>query len=275
MKKIILVSLVWAWSCLSLAYSAQEKISEIEQYEIRSYDPKASGLTDLVFEARIENLTELLNKNLNIGKLTDVHFKIYWISPTQYQVEVEGLKKGFKEVKDDLANLIKGKLEFIIPEKFSEKFKSYTLKSEPLADGKLIRAIDETYTMAVSEVDIKFGPEGILRSVESKAPMSKITTEFFQSPKSWSNNKLVLDKTLSTSHQGNAIITVENAVEYKTFQGVGLPIKITVKNKSVLSVPAATKEKEKKIKQETSTNILFSKYEINTGKARKQMQENK
>ena len=67
MKKIILVSLVWAWSCLSLAYSAQEKISEIEQYEIRSYDPKASGLTDLVFEARIENLTELLISNCSIS----------------------------------------------------------------------------------------------------------------------------------------------------------------------------------------------------------------
>jgi hypothetical protein len=275
MKKIILAGLVLFLSFLNLKSFAQEKINEIEQYEIRSYDPKTTGLSDMVFEARIENLTELLNKNLSIGKLVDVHFKIYWISPTQYQIEVEGLKKGFKEVRDDLTNLIKGKLEFIIPEKFSEKFKGYTLKSEPIADGKLIRAIDETYTMAVSEVDIKFGKEGLLKSVETKAPMSKVTTEFFQSPKAWSNNKLVLDKTLMTTLQGPAVFTVENIIDYKTFQGIGLPSKITIKNRSLVTVPATAKEKEKKIKQETTTNIIFSKYEINTGKAHKQMQDTK
>jgi hypothetical protein len=275
MIKIILAGLVLVFGFINSKSFAQEKISEIEQYEIRSYDPKTTGLNDLVFEARIENLTELLNKNLAIGKLVDVHFKIYWVSPTQYQIEVEGLKKGFKEVRDDLTNLIKGKLEFIIPEKFSDKFKNYTLKSEPIADGKLIRAIDETYTMAVSEVDIKFGKEGVLKSVETKAPMSKVTTEFFQTPKSWSNNKLVLDKTLMTTLQGPAVFTVENIVDYKTFQGIGLPTKITIKNRSVVTIPATAKEKEKKIKQETTTNIIFSKYEINTGKAHKQMQDTK
>lgn len=275
MKKIIIVSLVLIWSSVMSWSSAEQKIEEIEQYEIRNYDPQSKGLRDLVFEARIENLTELLNKNLSIGKLTDVHFKIYWISPTQYQIEVVGLKKGFSEIKSDLAALIKGKLEFIIPEKFSEKFKGYTLKAEPLSDGKLIRAIDETYSMAVSEVDIKFEKDGTLKSVITKAPMSKLTTEFFQSPKSWSGNKLVMDKTISTSVQGQAVNTVENAIEYKSIQGMGFPVKIVVKNKSVITVPATEKEKEKKIKQESATNITFNKYEINTGKARKYILEGK
>ena len=57
---------------------SQAKIEEIEQYEIRSYDPQKNGLTDLVFEARIENLTDILNKAQTFGKLVDVYFKIYW-----------------------------------------------------------------------------------------------------------------------------------------------------------------------------------------------------
>jgi hypothetical protein len=273
MKKIILVLLVLIMNFYGAKASAEQKIDEIQQYEIKSYDPKTLGLTDLIFEARIENLTDLLNKTLSIGKLVDVHFKIYWISPTQYNVEVVGLKPGFKEIKDDLANLIKGKLEFIIPEKFSEKFKSYTLKTEPLTDGKLIRAIDETYSMAVSEIDIKFEKDGKLKSVVTKAPMSKISTEFFQSPKSWSSNKLVLDKTISTSMQGAAEIIIENAVEYKSFQGIGLPIKITVKNKSIVKIPATEKEKEKVLQQESTSHIYFTKYEINSGKAHKHILE--
>lgn len=273
MKKIIILLLILTEAFFVTTAWCSEKIDVIEQYEIRNYDPQAKGLNDLVFEARIENLTELLNKSLSIGKLVDVHFKIYWISPTQYKIEVVGIKPGFKEIKDDLSALIKGKLEFIIPEKFSDKFKAYTLKAEPLSDGKLIRAIDETYTLAVSEVDIKFEKDGLLKSVESKAPMSKITTEFFQSPKSWSGNKLVIDRTLSTSTQGPAINTVENMVEYKSIQGMGLPVKIVVKNKSSITVPATEKEKEKKMKQESATVITFGKYEVNTGKAHRYILE--
>ena len=75
MKKLLLLLL------LTLASSlwSQEKIEELEQYEIRSYTPQKIGVTDLVFEARIDNLTEMLSKNLVLGKLVDVSFKIYWV----------------------------------------------------------------------------------------------------------------------------------------------------------------------------------------------------
>ncbi len=273
MKKISIISLALTSLLYNSVGYASQKIEEVEMYEIKSYDPKSTGLKDLVFEARIEHLTDLLNKKLSIGKLTDVHFKIYWISPTQYKVDVIGLKKGFQEIKSELANLIKGKLEFIIPEKFSEKFKGYTLSAEPIADGKLIRAIDETYTMSVSEVDIKFAKNGLLKSVDSKSPMSKISTEFYQSPKSWSNNKQVLDKTVSTSYQGGVEIVIENEIDYKLYQGVGLPSKISIKNTSSYMKPAHGKEKARKVSEENVSNIIFSKYELNTGKARKEILE--
>lgn len=269
MKKLLLFMLL----AVTTIVFAQEKIEELDQYEIRSYAPQKSGVTDLVFEARIDNLTEMLSKNLVLGKLIDVSFKIYWLSPSQYKIEVLGLPKGFMEIKSDLISLIKGKLEFVLPEKFSEKFKGYTLKAEPIADGKLIRAIDATYTMAVPEVDIIIDKSGQLKTVETKSSMSAVKTEFFHSPKSWSNNKLVLDKVVLTSKQGAAKFTTTNGLDYVSVNGIGFPSRIVINNLSEITVPANGKEKEKKIKSEVGSTIRFTKYEVNTGKAQRYINE--
>lgn len=254
---------------ISSAAFAQSKVEEIEQYEIRSYDPQKSGLTDLVFEARVDNLTEILNKTQTFGKLVDVYYKIYWMKPEEYRVEVMGMPEGFQEVRDDLAMLIKGKLEFVIPYNFSSKFKDYSLKVEPIADGKLIKAIDATFTKPIPQVDIVFDKSGKLRSTEIKAPPTPIKTEFFHSPKAWSNNKLVLDKLVSVSKAGLATTTITNSFEYVSVAGMGFPSKITVKNVFEGIVPATKKEKEKKVRTEAGTVIRFSKYEVNTGKAQR------
>ena len=271
--KNFLVLIAAITTLVSFNITAQEKIEVIEQYEIRSYDPQKSGLTDLVFEARIDNLTEILNKTQTFGKLVDVYFKIYWLSPSQYKIEIMGMPKGFSEVRSDLSDLIKGKLEFIIPEKFSEKFKGYTLKVEPIADGKLIKAIDDTYTMAVPEVDLVFDSAGRLKTLQTKSTMSAVKTEFFQSPKAWSQGKLVMDKVVTTSKQGLTVMTSTNSIEYISVNGVGFPAKVTVKNVADTTIPATKKEKEKKVKNESGTIVKFSKYEVNTGKASRFMTE--
>ena len=252
---------------------AQSKNETIEQYEIRTYDPQKNGLTDLVFEARIDNLTEILNKTQTFGKLVDVYFKIYWLSPAQYKIEVMGLPKGFQEVRSDLTTLIKGKLEFIIPEKFSEKFKAYTLKSEPAVSGKLIKAIDDSYTLAIPEVELAFDDNGRLKTMVTRAAASFVTTEFFQTPKSWSNNKFVMDKIVSVTKQGPSTSTVTNSIEYISANGMGFPSKVSIKNSTQVIIPANGKEKEKKIKNETNSAVQFAKYEINTGKAQRFMTE--
>jgi hypothetical protein len=219
------------------------KVEELEQFEIRSYTPQLNGVKDLVFEVRVDGLKDIIEKSLAIGKLADLYFKVYWTNPNEFRIEVEGLPKGFKEVKDDLRQLIKGKLDFVIPEKVSERLKQYTLKVEPITDGKLLKAIDETYTLAVPEIDLTFDKSGRLKLLETKMSANAVKTEFFHSPKSWSNNKLVLDR-------------------------VGLPSKLVVKNVVEFMVPPEKeKEKPKLQKKETSTVLRFTKYEINTGKA--------
>ena len=263
MKQFLIFALLFMVGGLK----AQEKIEELELNEIRTYTPQKSGVTDLVFEARIENLTEMLSKNLVLGKLVDVYYKIFWLSPSQYKIEVYGLPKGFEEIKADLTSLIKGKLDFVLPEKFTEKFKGYTLKAEPIADGKLIHAIDATYTMATPEVDIVIDKTGQLKTVETRAAMSSVKTEFAYSPKSWSNNKLLLDKVTLTMSKGTTLFTTINDLSYVSVSGIGFPSKVVIKNIAETTIPKTEKEKEKKIKNETGSTIRFTKYEVNTGKA--------
>lgn len=269
MNKYLLFLLI---STFGRAYAA-EKIDEIEQYEIRTYSPQKRGVSDLAFEARFDNLTSQLSKSQIYGKLVDVSFKIYWISPSDYKIEVQGMPKGFPEAKASLANAIKNKLEFVLPEKFSEKFKDYTLKAETIADGKLIHAVDATYTLAVPEIDIVIDKTGQLKTVETRAPMSAVKSEFFYSLKAWSNNKYVLDKIIQTSNQGPTKFTTINAIEYENVNGIGFPSRIAVKNVAEMAIPAKGKEKAKKVKNETITNIRFTKYEVNTGKAQRYMHE--
>ena len=71
------------------------------------------------------------------------------------------------------------------------------------------------------------------------------------------------------SQQGAAKLTTINDIDYISVNGIGFPSKIVVKNISEVVVPAHGKEKEKKVKQEIGTTIRFSKYEVNTGKARR------
>ena len=259
--------------CLSILFLtsvfAETKIEELEQFEIRSYSPQSLGVKDLVFEARIEGLKNIIEKNLVVGKLEDLYFKIYWINAGDFRVEVMGLPKGFTEVKDDLKQLIKGKLDFVIPEKFSTKLKPYTLKVEPILDGKLVKAIDETYTLAIPEIDITFDKSNKLKFIETKLSQSPVRTEFFHSPKSWSNNKLVLDKVVSISGVKGASLTIDNDVEYVNVGGVGFPSKLVVKNTSEYMTAPTEKEKSKIEKKDVITKVFFTKYEVNTGKAQR------
>jgi hypothetical protein len=111
----------------------------------------------------------------------------------------------------------------------------------------------------------------VLRTVETKA--ANVKSEFFHSPKSWSNNKLVLDRLVMRAQQGLVKQSSTNEIQYSSVNGIGFPVKLTIKNVSEMAVPANGKNKEKKVKNETGTVIRFSNYEVNTGKAAKALAE--
>ena len=83
----------------------------------------------------------------------------------------------------------------------------------------------------------------------------------------------MLDKVVSTTRQGTSVATTTNSIEYVSVAGIGFPSKIIVKNVQEVIIPANGKEKEKKVKNENGAILRFSKYEPNTGKAQRFMEE--
>lgn len=273
-----LYAIILCFLAISTSIYSEQRVDELTQFEIRSYFPIEAGLKDLVFEVRMDGLTELLSKNLVIGKRVDIYFKVHWISSGEFLVIVEGFpgdKNSFKEVKEDLKSLILSKLEFVIPQKNSEKLKNYSLKTETLSTGKVIHAVDLSYTFPASEINLYFDKQGKIKSMETKIPNSVIKTDYVYNPKSWSNNKYLLDKVTSyTGVPGNSL-TIIHDLEYQAFGGIGLLTKLTIKNIQEMMIPGKGKEKAKVSKKEVISKLKFSKYEINTGLALKVINEGK
>ncbi|TNE96214.1 MAG: hypothetical protein EP326_13760 [Deltaproteobacteria bacterium] len=264
MKKILLVISVLCG--LNLA-NATATPPEIENFDIRYYDPSNYGLRDLVFEMRMSNLVETMKQRLQIKDLVDVYFKIYWMYPGKYKVDVEGLPAGFKEIKSELKAMVKNRLDFVIPEKLSPKVRSYELKAQKSKKGTTIVGTDKTHTRAVNEIRLSFDGGGKLTGFKTMSPMGVNTSEMKMSAKSWSHNKWVVDRLIVKSIQGIQMTEINHDVEYENVDGFGFPKKVEVMTTRKLVKPESVKSKDEQLK--LKTEVMFSKYEVNTGKAQR------
>lgn len=269
MKKLLLF-LIFVIAAFTNAM-ASEASDLLQENEIKNYDPQKQGLKDLVFEARIENLTEILKATGNFGNVTDLHFKVYWLPGDQYKVDVNGLPKGFEEVRNDLATLIKTKLDFVIPSPLASRLTEYDLKVVPSDSGKEIVATDLNGRLPINLMKLNFDKSGKLSAMSYAISGQVVETKFATSPKSWSNNKNLIDTLTITTKQGIQTNIITNKVEYLTESGIGFPSKLIIKNLTTAKIPAQGDKKEQNLKQETGTTVRFSNYEVNTGKAQRYM----
>lgn len=251
----------------SLNISATSTPAEIENFDIKYYDPANYGLKDLVFEIRMTNLVKTMKQRLNIKDLADVYFKIYWMYPGKFKVDVEGLPLGFKEIKAELKTMVKNRLDFVIPQRLSPKVRSYALKSKKSKRGTTIVGTDKTHTRAVNEIRLSFDGDGKLTGFKTMSPMGVNTSKMKMSAKSWSHNKWVVDNLLIKSIQGIQMTEINHKVEYENVDGFGFPKNVKVITSRKLVKPKS--QKDKKGKLELQTEVKFSKYEVNTGKAQR------
>jgi hypothetical protein len=87
-----------------LNVNAQTTLSSID---LKHYSPQKKGVNDLVFEVSNKALTKTLNDQMIFGKLNHVSFTVYWtLKPERLAIEVNGLPEGFKEIKEELKNLL-------------------------------------------------------------------------------------------------------------------------------------------------------------------------
>lgn len=238
-------------------------ISEVNEFDIRYYHPESFGLKDLVFEVRVSNLVETLNKKQSFGKIEDLYFKVYWMFPGQYQIQVNGFPKGFDEVKYQLKQMIKNRLDFVVPLKLSPRVRSYELSYFNIKGGKGIKGKDRTGSRPVSEIQLKFKSNGMLQEFKSFSPTGVNSSIFKLGTKSWSNNKWVVENMTIKLIQGVQLTTIENEFEYKSYSGFGFPSKVDITTTQEI----VTNNGGKPNKRSVNSSIEFSKYEVNTGKA--------
>jgi len=244
--------------------SSAVNIPEVNEFDIRYYHPESYGLKDLVFEVRVSNLVETLNKRQSFGKIEDLYFKVYWMFPGQYQIEVNGFPKGFEEVKYQLKQMIKNRLDFVVPLKLAPRVRSYELSYFKTSSGKGVRGKDRTGTRPVSEIQLKFKSNGMLEEFKTFSPTGVNSSTFDLGVKGWSNNKWVVDKMTIKLIQGVQLTTIENEFEYKSYNGFGFPEKVDIRTTQEI---VTNNEKNKPNKRTVNSTIEFSKYEVNTGKA--------
>lgn len=247
--------------------AGHSSISEIEEYEVRAYSPVNYGLKDLVFEVRVKDLEELLTEGYNLKNITDVYYRVFWMFPGQFKIEVLGLPDGFVEVENELKQILKEKLEFVIPGKLSTKLRSYQMSYKSKSPA-VLQGIDPTQSNIVNRVELAFAKNGKLESLTAFSPHSVVKSMVKSGIKSWSHNKWVVEKYSVESKLPNQVITVDNDIEYDTFSGVGLPTKINVTTK-IESLYQEDEEIKKREQSKTSGELEFTKYEVNSGKAKK------
>lgn len=242
-------------------------VEVVESFDLRTYDPIQNGLKDLYCEVRLKGLTERLKKELvSLNIKGEVYYKLYWLYPGKVDIVVEGLPKGFQELRNNLKNLIVNRIDYLVPHKLGKKLRSYELRSKKISSGVMVEGTDPTNNQAVNKLEISFDREGRLKSYKSYSPLGFQQSNFGYIKKSWSKNKWVLNNSKAKTIQGPQVTEIETGIDHENVVGFGFPGKIKITTTQYIVAPG----KEEKKQERTGTSELsFSKYEINSGKATK------
>lgn len=251
------------------SFSATKPAEIVENFDLRYYHPQQLSLKDLSFEIRISNLKENVLKSIPLSRLDDLYYSVYWITPGKYHIEINGLPKGYTELRNELKALILNRLDYVLPQKLAPKVRSYSLKSQSSKNGiYTIEGVDRTHQRQINKIEIAFDKEGKLKSFTTKSPMGRQVSALSMSKKPWSNNKWVVDNINVKTFQGVQVTEMNNKFFYKNYEGFGFPEKVAVTTTQELKVSS---KKNKKNKRTINSEILFSNYKVNKGIAKKKI----
>ena len=263
-KNLIYVLLMLMFTAAT--YSETPRV--IENFDVKFYHPEKFGLKDLVFEARIDGLLKRLNEKKSYGALSDLYFKIYWIYPGQYKIVVNGLPNGFFQLKTGLRELIKNRLDFVIPKVLTTRMRGYKLTESKNKKETIVVAKGSGFGGPSSEMKMTFANNGKLVKFEESGKGLANSSEIDMGVKSWSHNKWVINKMQVKQIEGVLEQDVIYKFEYVTEKGVGFPKRIEIETTTRNRIG----DKKQKIKEKGG--ISFTNFEVNTKKAEKYILKN-
>lgn len=235
----------------------------VESFDLRSYGPIKNGLKDLTCEIRVEGLTKKLKEELvSLNIKEEIFYKLYWLYPGKLDIVVEGLPKGFLELKANLKNLVINRVDYLIPQDLAKRLRSYQLEVKKLKNSTVVKGIDPTNNKAINKIELIFDGDETLKTYKSYSPLGYQESNFTYTKKSWSKNKLVLEATEAKSIQGPQVTEIDTEIKYENQVGFGFPEEISIKTTQYVVAPG---KEEKKQERKGKTKISFSNYKINSG----------
>jgi hypothetical protein len=274
MKPIVNLFKILLVLTLTLNFNAIGSSPEdkIKLFDNKVYNPALLGLSDLVIDIEIPSITKELNKRKIFGKIKKVYFKLFW-TPESSKIEVFGLPEGFVEIKKNLYMIVSGKIDLIIPKVLSKNLIGYTMTDEILKDGSFnIRAVDKTYKKRISEFDLSFSKDGILKKVKISNAAGAQDSQLNYKKTIKSKGKYILDSAKIINVVNGQKMISDKKIIYKKIKSFILPEKVIVK--TYVEMPGPTK-KNKKYSREIQHSVIVDNYEINKGLAKKYLRENK
>ena len=240
------------------------EIREVKKFDVAFYYPQDFKLKDLSFEIRVKGLNKQLQERLFSKKIKDVHYKVYWVYPGKFHVQVKGLPKGFFEIKNELKNLIKERLDFVIPQKMIPKLRSYSLKRKVIGNEVVVTGQDDTQVKAINEIKLTFDKSGKLKKFKTFSPSGNSESIFTMLVKSWSHNRWVLEEVVANSMLGVQKMQIKQKISYTNVDGFGFPERVLVTTTRELS--SSINNEKQPSSSSIESEILFTNYQVNTGK---------
>jgi len=252
--------LLFGW-CISFYVFAD--IQKIEYFDSQYYHPEEFGLRDLVFKIKISGLEEELTREKIFGKVENLYFQVFWMYPGKYKIEVNGIPKGFDDRVEMLRQMVKTRMDFVIPQKLAPQMRGYTFTSKVEQNQKIYNGEDKTGKNPQRELQLIFDNKGRLLSVKSMGTMGVNISKLQMNKKKWSKGQWVLDELLSeVTNMNNVTTTINHKFNYLEENGFGLPETIIIStNYKAPGVDAKTKNIE--------SIYTFSDYQVNTGRGKK------
>lgn len=253
---------------ITILISSVHANSSVSDFDLISYSPIKVGLKDLVCEVHLDGLTEQVKKQYVTVKVADeVFYKLYWIYPGKIYIDVEGIPRGFEQLKQSLVGLIVNRLDYLIPQDLAPRVRGYELKKVGSKHGGTsYEGVDPTNTKAATKIEIGFDSRGVLKRYKSYSPLGFQESTFDYAKKSWSKNKWVLEGVSAKMIQGPQVTESNTKIQYEKVSGYGLPKEISVHTSQKIVAPG---EGEKKLERTGESKITFNNYVLNMGKAQK------
>lgn len=242
----------------------------LKQVDKKRYSPKSLGIKDLYFEVRFPYLLDELNQKLIYGKLEDVYFRVYWMYPGRTFIEVVGMPKGFKKVKESLKNLVRAQIPFVIPNSLYREMKQYTLSQQfSKKSGLIITGKDSNYRTNFFEVLVYINRRNQVTKIIGKKPTGTQFVTYRYSKESWAQGLAVPDKIVTRVIEGTQSTESAKTLTYAKVGNFGFPIKIANKTSQKLLQPSA--KKSETYNRSFSSEVNLGSYKVNTGIPQKKL----